>query len=1167
MVDRTKKLSTREIDESKHGEAVRCRALRLVLLVAVCLACELLCGKVFAQDGPPTPAEVAAPAVTPESLRVQLQAVQSDTELDEATRSRVAAVYQSAIADLESTQLLKDQLAKFQADIEAVPSRMEKTQQEVERLKSAPVEVELPDVEDWSVDQVESRAREVRDTLDKLRSTLADLQAETSRRASRRQEIVARITELQGELETGVPASNGDDGEPAVFRDAQKVLAQVQRVAKNLQLDALRKELDFYDRAAPLLQLQQDLTAQQIKRSETEVSVWEGLAKQRREQQFAAQQSAAAEQKNAAAPELAELADENLRFVELRKSLLADTEKASARNNELTQTVNELRRDYRQLSDAIGPEIVVSAAIGEQLRRQREELDEISDIRRAHRHRLQAVYDRGIEQFEVQRTLQDLSDMDAAVAAAKRELETQYPAPRVAELDTEIRQILENRKEVLGGVKSDYEKYFDVMSKLGTQQEALMRLVADYGAFIDARVLWIRSLPSVRWADLVGLRDAARWLTDATAWRQLITDFVRTLREIIITNVLVLVGVGVLAVMRPKLKERLELVGRQAESSACRDFVPTLYAIGYTLVLAVFWPLVLGWIAWQLIQPDATSPLAQPLGSGLQLAAILLFPIAVWRWSSRPRGLGAAHFGWQPKALRSIESNAVVLAVSMVPAAMLSRTFQESRNIVLQHSGARFAMVVGSIAMAVVFYRVLSPKSGALADYLKNHPESWFYRLRFLCFFSAVGVPIAFALMALAGYQYTAVQLMRRFFMSIALVSAAWLVGATCLRWIRLKHRSLAIDQARERLAAAAVESKEEPARREVPVVRTSDAVNLAEVSAQTLRLLWSFTTAVTIVGLYVIWLGVLPAMERLDQYHLWRTTEAAQQFTPVVIPGEEAASSTATPTVAQKWVWVTLGDLVGSIILLILTAIAVRNIPGLLEIALLQRLPLDAALRFAITSVTRYVLIITGVAWALTMIGFGWNKIQWLAAGISVGLGFGLQEVFANFVSGLVVLFERPLRKGDIVTVGDVTGVVIDIRTRATTIQDWDRKELIVPNKELITNRLLNWTLNDKISRLVIQVGVAYGSNIALVRETLLEIAQLHSHVLDDPEPTVTFDLFGASTLNFTLRVYLQGLEERLAVTHDLHHAIHDRFHALGIEIAFPQQDVHIKSMPEARG
>ena len=229
-----------------------------------------------------------------------------------------------------------------------------------------------------------------------------------------------------------------------------------------------------------------------------------------------------------------------------------------------------------------------------------------------------------------------------------------------------------------------------------------------------------------------------------------------------------------------------------------------------------------------------------------------------------------------------------------------------------------------------------------------------------------------------------------------------------------------------------------------------------------------------------------------------------------------------------------------------------------------LQRLPLDAGARYAATTVSRYVIFVVGVSFCFHEIGIGWSNVQWLIAAMTVGLGFGLQEIFANFVSGLILLFERPIRIGDVVSVGEVTGKVTRIRIRATTITDWDMRELVVPNKEFITARVMNWTLSDTTARMTLKVGVAYGTDPELTRRLLLEVADKNANVLKEPAPHALFNEFGDSTLNFILRVYLPSLDVFLKTRHELHSGINAAFQNAGIEIAFPQRDIHIRSAVE---
>jgi potassium efflux system protein len=249
--------------------------------------------------------------------------------------------------------------------------------------------------------------------------------------------------------------------------------------------------------------------------------------------------------------------------------------------------------------------------------------------------------------------------------------------------------------------------------------------------------------------------------------------------------------------------------------------------------------------------------------------------------------------------------------------------------------------------------------------------------------------------------------------------------------------------------------------------------------------------------------------------------------------------------------------------LVVVLTITAARNLPGMLEIAILEKLPFDPSVRYAVQAISRYVIVVIGIIVVSHLLGLNSSSVQWLAAALTFGLGFGLQEIFANFISGLIILFERPVRVGDVVTIDNVSGAVSRIRMRSTTILDWDRKEYIVPNKEFITGKLLNWTLSDTLNRVVIPVGVAYNSDPERVRRIILEVVQSHENVLADPPVSVGFDGFGDSALNFTVRAFLPDLSHRLDTIHDLHTRIFVRFAEEGIEIPFPQQDLHVRSIP----
>jgi potassium efflux system protein len=225
-----------------------------------------------------------------------------------------------------------------------------------------------------------------------------------------------------------------------------------------------------------------------------------------------------------------------------------------------------------------------------------------------------------------------------------------------------------------------------------------------------------------------------------------------------------------------------------------------------------------------------------------------------------------------------------------------------------------------------------------------------------------------------------------------------------------------------------------------------------------------------------------------------------------------------------------------------------------------------SAGVGYAITSFTRYALGVVGILIAFGMIGLRWNQVQWLASAAVLGLSFGLQEIFSNFVSGVLMLVEQPVRVGDVVTVNGVTGRVTRIQIRATTITDWDRRDLVIPNKAFITGQFSNWTLSDNRTRQIVEIGVAYGSDYRLVERLLLAAASGDPDIATDPMPSVVLKAFADSSVTFDLRFVIEDVGKISSTTHQVKLRIAELFAENGVEIPFPQRDLHLKSVePEA--
>jgi small-conductance mechanosensitive channel len=197
----------------------------------------------------------------------------------------------------------------------------------------------------------------------------------------------------------------------------------------------------------------------------------------------------------------------------------------------------------------------------------------------------------------------------------------------------------------------------------------------------------------------------------------------------------------------------------------------------------------------------------------------------------------------------------------------------------------------------------------------------------------------------------------------------------------------------------------------------------------------------------------------------------------------------------------------------------------------------------------------------ALVTLGFKLTNLTIIASALSVGIGFGLQTIVNNFVCGLILLFERPVKVGDIIQLGEQWATIRNIGLRATTIQTFDRSDIVVPNSDLITNQVTNWTLADRNMRLSLSVGVAYGSDVPMVLQTLEECTRENPHILKDPAPFIIFMGFRDSSLDFQLRVWIDDIDYINVVRSELNQGIDRKFRERGIEIPFPQRDLHLRS------
>lgn len=263
----------------------------------------------------------------------------------------------------------------------------------------------------------------------------------------------------------------------------------------------------------------------------------------------------------------------------------------------------------------------------------------------------------------------------------------------------------------------------------------------------------------------------------------------------------------------------------------------------------------------------------------------------------------------------------------------------------------------------------------------------------------------------------------------------------------------------------------------------------------------------------------------------------------------------------------VTLASLLYVIISVFLLFYLSAKFKNLIQNKILVRYNVDVGVRQAISTIIRYVIVVIGLIVIVQSAGIDLSFLTVLAGALGVGIGFGLQNVTNNFVSGLVILFERPVKIGDRIELTNnagetINGDVINISARSSTILTNDNIAIIVPNSNLISNSVINWSYNDRKVRFNFSVGVHYKENPELIKKLLLQVAEENEGVLKSPPPDVLFDEFGDSSLDFILRVWTSRYIQRPGVLKSqLYYSIHRRFKENDIEVPYPQRDIHLRS------
>jgi potassium efflux system protein len=1078
---------------------------------------------------------VTTPAlVTRATLESRLKEVEASTKLDEEARAALLETLNKALGNLEAIKNNQANTESYELLRKAAPQQAAAIREQLEADDRDDADVSVEATADSSFDLIEAELLQEKANLAAVQAKLSDLQAQLDTSNSR--PFVVQQQLLQAKQDKEVLEEKFKQQETAATASAA---GDVNRWFLTTRIAALRSEISMLDQEllsmpmrVELLEAQRDRAARSVKRVAMRVRMLEQLSSDQGhvEAQQARQEATAAVYESAGKhPLVQELAEKNAELTSELASIADSLREISASDEDIDKEAAQIEGYFRTAQERLAI-AGLSEILGEVLREQRQTLPNIRELRK----RISSIEDENaqsaLRQMRNSQEHKNLRDIDDYVEAGTAELE----AAEATEIVADIRQLAIARKQLLGKAVDLDKSFSRSLEELATSYRRLLKTALDYDVFLAENLLWIRSAPMPGLTTIKAIPGQLAILFSPSRWLEVARALPAGFAASPFAMMLLLVF-GFLLLRAQRFQVLLRADAMKVGKPSIDRLAYTMQALWMTLLLSLPWPLLLWTVGWALGAVPDEQQFPRLVSKALLTVAPAFFYVQFYSKLCISEGVAAKHFRWPDPLPQRLCRQFSFLKITFLPAVFITIMVIYDEQKAFHGGLERIIMVVALCLLAVFFYRLIK--------LLIEQSIGNFARLRYLWLVFTVVTPLSLAVLAFSGYFYTAGTLGSSLVQTLWFVFGLVVLHQVVVRWLLLVQRRLALKAVRDRMHAVREEKTEVDSDMEgMPVQEDEPEVDLVAMSEESRKLLNTMLVIVGIIGFWLIWSDVLPAFNILKDVTLWHHS--------VMVAGEASMAP------------ITLADLGLAMLIAVATFVAMKRFPALLEILLLQRVRMTAGSRYTITTLTTYVIVGVGVVVFFKVIGTDWSKVQWLLAALSVGIGFGLQEIVANFISGIIILFERPIRVGDVVTVGGADGVVTRIQIRATTIRTWDRQELLVPNKEFITGRLLNWSLSDQTTRIKVPVGVAYGSDVEKAMLLMDEVAAENTNVLKEPSPSILFEAFGDNTLNLVLRCFVGAQDVRMTTLTQLHQAINKRFDEAGITIAFPQRDVHLDTL-----
>ena len=1066
--------------------------------------------------------------ITPVFIQSKIDALNARQGLEETVKTNVIKQYQAALDNLTSNEQSQTQIASFTVALQQAPEQTKALQKEIEQTLTK-ISKQIPEnFSQLSVDELEQRLILEKGKVSELDTQLKKFEADLALQTSRSTQIREETLQAQQLIE---------DARQKLELSTAPTDSKLEYEARQLYLKTLiqtqlaeLKELEAEDISQParieLLKSQLQLLDIQKNALLPVVSAIENLAFDLRSKEAKKMRddlSQSEKELEGKHPLIQENTRQNLQYSLELQEVTEKIERLSEQKTQVEAKTAEIEDAFKRADKKISL-ANLSPTFGKMLREQRRSLVTRKEINAQAKKLQNELALTSLSQFKADDREKELLNInDALEQMMTLQVDSQLPFEQRMRIQAQLRVLLNTQKELLKKLASADNTYLRALGDFDFARQQMLVQAEKFAAYLDERLLWVPSSEPLNFEIVADIFQTFSWLLLPKNW----LEFTQETGQIAIQNPLLLSMAGGIffALLRLKiwLKQHSQLTELQLRRTTHTDhFFFTLRVLLYHVTQAGQIPLIL-FLLGSFLTHFSFVDFNLSVGCGLQKLAVSLFIIDFCLRFFTVEGVARRHFQWQKSTILLFRNQFLWLRFVVLPAIFLIYVTNSAKVSEYGDSLGRISLIAMLFALTVFMAKLFNPRAGLWESWQKHASLQWLISLRYVIFALVIAVPLVIIGFAMMGYYLSALELQEKLISTLRFFIVVILLHEILLRWLTLTNRKLAVKNALE------------------PNEIEEEQLDIPKINAQTRKLLHVALTITAIVGFLLIWKNILPAFSFLEKVVLWQHK--------VIVENQE----TYEP--------ITLTNLLLSGFYFFLTMITVRNFSGLLELFVFQRWEVEAGSRYAVNQLTKYFLITATFIAIANELGGSWSQVQWLVAALGVGLGFGLQEIFANLVSGIILLFERPIRVGDIVTISDVTGRVHRIQMRATTLIDWDQYEVIVPNKTFITSRLTNWTLSDATTRIVIKLGIAYGSDVKFAHELILKTVQETPLVLAEPEPSVFFLEFGDSALQFSIRFFVSEIVHRLSVTHEVNVRLEKVLQENGIKIPFPQREIHLVS------